>query len=155
MPELGSLGSVTMHRTLIWLSGAVVILVTALLLTLVLWVYPPASDDASRRIAADLFKYRSQFANQGYLSIGLTPVLPDSLWKLCPRGHDPSCHTDMNSARLVYSDTRFGIYCERWFELKRSSSNDTVWTFTRAGRTMLPMKGWVYFNQSITVTNSP
>ncbi|MGH7980196.1 MAG: hypothetical protein ACREE6_12550 [Limisphaerales bacterium] len=100
------------RRTLIWLP-AVVLVVLIFVGYLMFWVYPPMSIGTSRQIAADLFKYRSQFAGQGYLSIGLTPILPDSLGDLCPKGQTPSCHTDFNSAGMVYDETRLGIYCER------------------------------------------
>jgi hypothetical protein len=102
-------GVATVRRILIWLLAAAAILAGVL----ALWVYQPRSDRQSRRIAADLFKYRRQFANQDYLSIGLTPVLPDSLWELCPKDRSPSCHTDINSASMIYCQTRFGIYSER------------------------------------------
>jgi hypothetical protein len=141
------------RRILIWLL-AVVLVIMILVGRLLLWIYPPMSNGTSRQIAADLFKYRSQFASQGYLSIGLTPILPDSLWELCPKDQAPSCHTDLNSASMIYYDTRLGIYCERWFEVKRSSSNSVSWTFTRGGRTFLPIKEWVYFERSISVTNN-
>jgi hypothetical protein len=143
------------HHHIVWLIlvgiSAVFMIVVGMML---LWIYPPMSSNSDRQIAAELFKYRQQFSSQGYMSIGLTPVLPDPLLELCPRDRVPSCHTDINSASMVYSDTRLGVYYERWFEVKRSGSNDISWTFTRAGGTYLPIKGWVYFERSICVTNN-